>query len=215
MIRLFIFALVGLLSTKVYTQCAPDVKALLDKVNNGIDMEKGYHIDFTIEMEYVGEPSNIQEGALWVKGRQFHLVMPQQDFISNGQDIWVHLKQDKEVQIMRLEDESEWTNLSPVALFQSYCSADYQSRSLGRALEDQMEVEQVEFSPKDKSEDLFKIRVNVSTDKYEVVKIRSFFKDGSRITLKADDYQTAIDKEDSFFVFDPASHPGIHIEDLR
>ena len=215
MIRSLLFALISLLTFNGFAQCGPEVKALLDKVNEKVDLENGYHIDFTIEMQYVGEPSNIQNGELWVKGRKFHLIMPDQSFISNGTEIWVHLKKDKEVQIMKLEDGSEWTNLSPVALFQSYCSEDYQSHLLGRSIEDKAEVEQVEFSPKDKTQDLFKIRVNVTTDKYEVAKVKSFFKDGSRITLKANEYKTSVNKEDDFFRFDPSAHPGLHVEDLR
>jgi len=210
-----IFGLGLVTSTASFSQCTGEVKTIFDKINEKATDNSAYQIDFELQTEYVGEPSSSQRGKLTVQDKKFRLSMRDQEYISDGTSLWIHLKSDKEIQIFDLDDNSEWASLSPIQLLQQYCSDDYFSRSLGVTLEDQKEVIHVEFSPNDKDQDIFKVRISYDDAKSEITRMKTFNKDGSRITLNADNYRFDISESASFFTLETSSFPDAHIEDMR
>lgn len=204
-----------LLQTTLSAQCTGEVKRIFNQINEKVDQETAYQIDFELQMEYVGEPTTTQRGKLSVQDKKFRLTLNDQEYISDGNSLWIHLKSDKEIQIFNLDDNTEWANLSPIQLLQHYCSNDYVSRSLGATVEDQKEVIHIEFAPNDKDQDIFKVRISYDEKNNEISRIKTFNRDGSRITLQANNYQFKKLSDTNYFTLDLADHPKAHVEDMR
>lgn len=199
----------------IQAQCDPEVSKIVDQLQSKIDQQPAYEIDFSIEMNYVGEPASVQKGKMQIQEDQFKLVLQDQSIISNGKDLWIYLPTEKEVQILSLSDQSELKDLSPIHLLQVYCSEDYLSHSLGSSIVNGKNVEQIEFTPKDKSEEMFKVRVHFDPKKKEITEVKTFNKDGSRITILAENYDFHTTFASNHFNFSVQDHPGIHVEDMR
>ena len=201
--------------TSSQAQCGPRVQEVVTAVGDKFDASKAYSVDFIIGMNYVGEPATEQKGRITVQGNRFFLKMKDQQFVSDGQTLWIYMPEEKEVQILNVADQAEWSNLSPISLLQQYCSNDFMSRSLGLTMEDSKEVEHLEFTPVDKDQDVFKVRISYDQNSKEVSRIKTFNKDGSRITIDANKYQYDITTTASVFTLDTEKLEGVHIEDLR
>jgi outer membrane lipoprotein-sorting protein len=146
---------------------------------------------------------------------KFKLELPEQSYISDGSILWIIFSDEKEMQIMSIEDGLGTANLSPIQVLQHYCSNDFLSHNMGPNLEDGRQVEHLEFTPHDKNEDLFKIRISYDADKKEIYKVKSFNKDGSRMTLIANNYNFTPSVSSSTFQCNTADFDDYHIEDLR
>ena len=171
-------------------------------------------VDFELDLAYVGETSQIQKGQLKIMGSNFHLSLPDQKMICDGKALYIILSDAKEVQILPLGDEG-MTKLSPVDLLNQYCGNDFLSALQGKAKEDGKEVLHLEFTPVDKTEDLFKVRVSYLESQNEIYRIKTFSKDGSRMTLTATNYNFTESLPSHLFTFDEIQYQKYNIEDLR
>ncbi|MDX1685781.1 MAG: outer membrane lipoprotein carrier protein LolA, partial [Saprospiraceae bacterium] len=140
---------------------------------------------------------------------------PDQKILSNGQVLWIVLDDAKEVQIMSLDESTGLGALSPINILEQYCGDQFMAESMGTKDESGESMEIIEVAPLDKSEDIFKIRIEYHTEKKEIRKVKTFSKDGSRIILVASNYNFTPDFADVDFEYDSAQHPDYHIEDLR
>ena len=196
-------------------QCSPDVQSIIDKVEQKMKDTPAYTVNFKLDMSYVGESSQSQKGILYVDGDKFNLKLKDQSYISDGQQLCIVLKEAKELQILSLDDESGMSQLSPIQLLRQYCSDDYLSAVLGKAKEDDLDVLHMEFTPTDKDEDIFKIRISYLPTRNEIYRIKTFSKDGSRLILTASDYAFTTSHSSEMFLCSADNYPDFHIEDLR
>ena len=202
-------------SLTLYAQCDPYIESVVNDIEEQINVNKAYQINFQLELSYVGETPQLQKGVITVSENKFRLQLPDQTYISDGQNLWILFQEEKELQIMGLEDGLGTANLSPIQVLLHYCSEDYLSRNLGKTMEDEREVEHLEFSPHDKSDDMFKVRISYDSAKKEIYRVKSFNKDGSRMILTAGSYNFSPRVNDDTFVCDEKEYSDYHIEDLR
>lgn len=211
-----IFPVLSLLFTaQLQSQCSDEVQAIVTELHNRLNSSNGYQINFELEQSYVGETPDVQKGILTVNGSKFKLDLPQQKFISDGQQLYIVIDEAKEIQILSLGEETGLANLSPIAILEQYCKDDYVSRNLGPAEEDNREVFHYEFSPQDKNDEIFKIRVSFDQSNNEIYRVKTFSKDGSRMTLTAHSYNLSPNITSTTFTCNPSDFEGYNVEDLR
>ena len=204
-----------LLVSTVMAQCPPEIQSIVQEVQSRLDKTNAYRVDFSLEQSFVGESSNMQKGNLLVNGNKFRLELTDQSFVSDGNNLWIVIPSAKEVQIMSLDEETGLGSLSPIDILKQYCEDDFLSRSLGTSTEEGRQVEQLEFTPIDKDQDIFKIRISYDRERNEIYRARTFSKDGSRMTLTASSYNFNPDYQNDNFRYDTGAHPDYNIEDLR
>lgn len=169
---------------------------------------------FTLEIEFPGEPVDIQKGHMIQKGEKYWLDFESQTMISDGATLWLHLKNAEEVQINDVE-EDEGEVLSPSSMFKIYETEEFVYALTNEIAEKGVVVQQIEFKPLDPDSEYFKIRLEINKKTSEVIRMKSFSKDGTRYTLTMDKLTSNKDFPDYKFIFNKSECPDCHIEDLR
>ncbi|MEZ4933216.1 MAG: outer membrane lipoprotein carrier protein LolA, partial [Saprospiraceae bacterium] len=122
----------------------------------------------------------------------------------------------KEVQINNADEESEpGTISSPKDLLKAYEWDNYIYVLVNEFAEAGRVVQQIEFKPTDRDADFSKIRLTLDKKTMEVVRIKTFGKDGSRYTVTVNKLLPNASVNSSTFSFTKKECPDCHFEDLR
>lgn len=211
---LTLFVLFALSYTQISAQLIQDKDALdivhqLEKKYNSF---KSLEATFKLTIEIPEEESIIQSGNMIQKGNAYFLNTESQDIYSDGKSVWVHLKDDNEVQINSVEeDEASLINLSPKGIFALFDEEIYEYA----IVKNEGAINQIEFKPMDQDSEFSKIRISVDTKSKSLLNTKVFYKDGMRSTLEVGQVSTDQNYDDQQFVFDVDAHPGVYVEDLR
>ena len=192
----------------------PKAKAILEEIRQRMKDVDAISVKFNLEMEFPGQTVEKQKGMLYQQGKKFHIDIDQQSVISDGETIWFHLKDNKEVQIMDYDEES-MPFMSPVELLDQFIEEKFEYGLTGSGTEAGKSVHFIEFKPTDKYAEYSKIRLAVTQQGKEIVSFRVFNKDGSRYILMIENIQYNPTLKAGQFSFDPSKYPGLHVEDLR
>ncbi|MEM9991547.1 MAG: outer membrane lipoprotein carrier protein LolA [Bacteroidota bacterium] len=192
----------------------PQATAILDKLRSKYENLKAVQASFSLIIEIPEQAKEVQKGTLAQAGDQFRLTLNDQTFISDGKTIWLHLKNNNEVQIMdATENSGEF--LSPRDLMQIYEQENFVYALTNQLQEGNKLIEQIEFKPLDDNSDYSKLRLSVDKRKNEIVRIKAFGKDGARYTMRIDQWNANTNFPANHFTFDTKAFPDIYVEDLR
>ena len=193
----------------------PAAKAVLEKLKTKYESYNAMAIDFSLIIEFPEEPAETQKGNLLQQGEKFRLDMDAQSIISNGESLWLWLKNNKEVQINDADMEDSEEILSPNDLLKVYNSGEYIYALVNAYEENGILIQQIEFKPIDQFSEYSKLRLTIDKKKMEIMRIKAFSKDGSRYTLKIDKLTPNPTIADSKFVWTKNECPDCYVEDLR
>ena len=191
----------------------PAAVALLEKVSKKFRSYSAVKGKYTLiidnpEMDLNEE----QKGNFYIKGEMFKLETGGQEIICNNESIWIHLKDEKEVQINDYEPDEN--TITPTQIFTIYEQEFLSHLGAARRVGDKM-LEVVELTPLDKSKPYFKIKVFVDPATHHIQSAKVFDKSGSRFEYRIDQFTVNPKLTDDFFTFKPADHPGVEVIDLR
>ncbi len=194
----------------------PKAKATLDKLRKKYESFNSLEATFTLTIEVPEQPEEIQQGTLAQKGDKYRLELNDQHVYSDGQSLWLYLKNNNEVQINNVDETSEEGEiLSPKDMLKIYEKENYTYALTKAFTENGRLVEQIEFKPLDEYSEYAKLRLTVDKKNNDIARIKVFSKDGSRYTLEMTSLTPNKNFQDSYFVFNPDNFPGIYVEDLR
>lgn len=196
------------------TDSDPQAKAILDKLRLKYESLPSVEAAFSLIIEIPEQAKEVQKGTLAQAGEKYHLNLGDQSVTSDGETVWLHLKNMNEVQIMDVE-EGSGEFLSPKDLMQIYEQEDFVYALTNQIKEGEKLIEQIEFKPIDRDSDYSKIRLSIDKRKNEIVRIKVFSRDGSRYTMRIDKWSPNHDFPASLFQFDASKYPDIYVEDLR
>ena len=120
----------------------PAATAILDKMRVKYESFKTLAVNFTLEIEFPGEPKDVQKGYLIQKGDKYRLEFPVQTMVSDGETLWLHLKEAEEVQINDV-DEEEGEVLSPSGMFKIYESKEFVYALINERSENGIVIQQI------------------------------------------------------------------------
>lgn len=209
--KFFILFLLSLLAADLPGQ---DKKAtrILDKLYDAYSASSSITIDFDLTIQFPEEEATTLPSQVVQSGNKFVFSNSEHAYYGNGNDIWVYIAAQNEVQINDFEEEeSEDYFITPLDLLKQYGNGQYEYE----IREDRKSELDIEFKPIDEFSDYAKFRITVNPSKNEVSKIVAFGKDGTKISIDMGKLSRNISYPDSYFEFDAKKYPGVRIEDLR
>lgn len=190
-------------------------KALLEKARKKYESYKSIEADFTLTIEPAEGKKEIQKGKMWQLGEKYRILLELQEIICDGKSSWLYLKRNNEVQINDAGTKGSANAFSPKAMLALYRSGNFIYYMGGSGTEAGKSVQFIEIKPVDRKMEYAKFRVAVQKSTNQIVSMKTFNKDGSRITLSINKLNTTKKIEAAKFVFDASKYKGAHIEDLR
>ncbi|MEM6699059.1 MAG: outer membrane lipoprotein carrier protein LolA [Bacteroidota bacterium] len=222
--KLFFFFLFSIMITTAFAQkntmskaedSDPQATAILKKVQQKYEAFTSVGMDFSLIIKVPEMGEEVQSGKMLQKGENYRLEMKDQLIFSNGETIWLYLKNPiNEVQIMNVEEGMEGM-LSPKDLLKIYEQKDFVYALTNRVKKNGKWVQQIEFKPLKEDVDYSKLRVSIENQTNEVVQIEAFGKDGTRYTLVVNELTPNVSIADASFQFNKADYPDVYVEDLR
>ena len=212
LISLLLFLLAG--QALFAADADPRAKALLDEVKKKYESYKSLSIDFQLIIEVPGEERQIQSGKMIQQGEQYFVQLPDRNIYCDGKALWLYLKEEGEVQINDVDEEEEGI-LSPRDFLEIYQSDEYEYALTNEFTEKGRKLAQIEFKPKDADSDIAKLRLTIDRQSKEILQLRTFYKDGTRVGLVLSSLSANEIYPVETFRWKKAYCPDCYVEDLR
>ena len=193
-------------------------KAILDKMKTRYQGYATLGADFTLLIDLPGEELVTQRGALKQQGDKFRLDLDQQAIISNGETVWLYLKNNQEVQINDAEFDEEAAEgfMGPQDLLKIYERGDMEYALVNEQPQNGRVVQQIEFKPLEREDaEYSKLRLTVDKRTLDIVDIMAFAKDGSRYTFQLNKLYPDAAYTSGDFEWQTSECPDCYVEDLR
>ena len=205
----FLFSLVQL----SFAQQDPKAAKILDAMSKKYQTMKAFRANFvqTLENPSAKIKENM-EGDITVSGNKFRLKMSGQEVINNGSTIWTYMKSENEVNIS--ESDPEEQDMSPSRVFNMY-KKGYKYAYVGDEKVGGEVCNVIELSPEDKSNPIFKVRMNISKKDNSVKSWKMFKNNGNRYTFTIKNFTPNVPVDANTFAFDKSKYKGVKVIDLR
>lgn len=221
--KLFFLSIFSIFSLSIFAQdftktedSDPQAKAVLEAMRQKYEGYGTLQADFTLSLEFPEEPVVNQKGTMIQQGEQYRLKLDGRTIVSDGTSVWLYIENNQEVQINDAEEEGGSGSInSPKDLLRAYEWEDYVYVLSQEYSENGRVIQQIEFKPVSRDSDFSKIRLTLDKKSLDVIRIKTFSKDGSRYTLTVDKLQPNVSVNSSTFTFSKSECPDCHFEDLR
>jgi outer membrane lipoprotein carrier protein len=204
----------------VMAQQAETIDAKANTILQSLDKKtKAYKTitaDFTITTYGANKkPGDPLKGMLWVKGGKYKYDIKNQVVFSDSTTTWTYLKDANEVQINKVDPNSDKGSLSPATIF-SFYQKGFKSHFVDEEKVNNIVCECVELYPKHPEKEKYHtIRLFIDKLKNQVVQAILLMKDGTTQVISIDKFTPNSGVTDATFTFDKKNYPGVEIEDLR
>ena len=204
----------------LFAQSSPEAqaKAILDKMKVKYESYQTMGAEFSLLIDLPGETLETQKGTLKQKGEQFRLDLDAQSIISNGETVWLYLKNNQEVQINDAEFDEEAGDefMSPQDLLKIYERGDMDFALVNELPKNGRVLQEIEFKPTDRQNSEYsKLRLSLDKKTLDIVSIIAFAKDGSRYTFQLDKFIPNATYAANTFEWNTEECPDCYVEDLR
>ncbi|WP_294481152.1 LolA-like putative outer membrane lipoprotein chaperone [uncultured Bacteroides sp.] len=214
--RKYIFSLlIALLSLPVTAQQQQSqAKVVLDKTAEAFRKAGGVKADFTIKAVTSGLVEGTENGSIQLKGEKF--VLTTSDMITwfDGNTQWSYVVRNDEVNVSNPTPE-ELQQINPYTFLYMY-QKGFAYRMGAKKNFRGKAVWEVVLTAKDKKQDLERVTLYVTKDKYEPLYIcleQRGQQTSNEITVT--NYQTGLKYADNVFIFDKKQYPHAEVIDLR
>jgi len=208
-----LLALAATLALPAAAQQDPQAGKILDAVSAKYTALKSFQAGFTQTLENPAAKlkQNIT-GDITVSGQKYHLTASGQEVINDGKTTWTYLKNENEVNIA----DSDPTNqdMSPAQMYNMY-KKGYKYQLLKSVKEGGVTYDQIELTPENKTNDVFKVQILVSQADKSIKSVKTFKKNGTRTTFALRNFKANVPVTATSFAFNKAAHPGVKVVDLR
>ena len=192
-----------------------EAKNILEKLSKEYNSYASMEVTFDLILDLPDQSPETQNGKVIQKGDKYVLDLDDQAIYCDGNYVWLHLKDNEEVQINDIDEDADDAFLTPKDMMTIYESDDYTYGITGTEKSKGTSITLIEFKPTDPDSEYSKLRLSVDKKANRMTSMKVFSKDGSKYTLVVKDIIKNKDFADAAFVFDPKKFPGIHVEDLR
>ena len=197
----------------LFAQQDPKAAKILDAMSKKYQSMKAFKASFvqTLENPSAKIKENM-EGEITVSGNKFHLKMSGQEVINNGTTIWTYMKSENEVNIS--DNDPDEQDLSPDKIYTLY-KKGYKYVYLADEKVNGELCSVIELSPIDKSNPIFKVRMNISKKDNSVKSWKMFKNNGNRYTFTIKQFTPDVPVDATTFTFDKTKYKGVKVIDLR
>src|SRR5665647_563991 len=211
-----LFSILILVAGSLFAQQDAKAKEILDKLSQTSKSYKTVQIDFSFTLENKsGSVTETNEGMVALKGKSYRLHMPAMgmEVFSNGVATWSYLTESNEVNISDNEADSG-AALNPANLFTIY-EKGFNYTYIGEENIGGKASQVIDLFPTDKTKEFNKVRLYVDKAKSQILKAKTFNKDGNAYTLSLKNMKTDQNLTDDYFKFDVAKYPKVQVNDMR
>jgi outer membrane lipoprotein carrier protein len=212
--RISIFFFLFLATAQLlFAQQDPKAAKVLDAMSKKYQSMKAFKASFiqTLENPSAKIKENM-EGDITVSGNKFRLKMSGQEVINNGTTIWTYMKSENEVNIS--DNDPDEQDLSPDKIYSLY-KKGYKYVALADEKVNGELCSVIELSPTDKSNPIFKVRMNISKKDNSVKSWKMFKNNGNRYTFTIKQFTPDVPVDATTFTFDKTKYKGVKVIDLR
>jgi len=212
----YLFCVLMLVAGSLFAQQDAKAKEILDKLSQTSRSYKTIQIDFSFTLENkTGSVTETNEGSVALKGKSYKLHMPAMgmEVYSDGKTTWSFLTESNEVNITENEADID-AALNPANLFTIY-EKGFKYTFVGEESIGGKTSQVIDLFPTDKGREVNKVRLYIDKVKYQIIRAKTFNKDGNVYTLTMKSMKTDQLLADSYFKFDPAKYPKVEINDMR
>jgi len=213
---ILLFSVLILFTGSLFAQQDAKAKEILDKLSQTSRSYKTIQIDFSFTLENkTGSVTETNEGSVALKGKSYRLHMPAMgmEVYSNGIATWSYLTESNEVNITENEANSD-ASLNPANLFTIY-EKGFNYSYIGEETISGKVSQVIDLFPTDKTKEFTRVRLYVDKTKSQILRAKTFNKDGNAYTLSLKNMKTDQNLTDDYFKFDPAKYPKVEINDMR
>ena len=212
----YIFSvLIALLSLPVIAQQQQSqAKAVLEKTAEAFKKASGVRADFTLKALNDGRLEGRENGVIQLKGEKFMLKTSETTTWFDGKTQWSYMVRNDEVNVSNPTQE-ELQQINPYTFLYMYQKGfSYKLGTMktfrGKA------IWEVVLTAKDKAQDLERITLYVTKERYEPLYILLQQRaHPTRNAITVTGYQTGQKYADTLFTFDRKQYPSAEIIDLR
>ncbi len=211
-----IFSVLLLITGSLFAQQDTKAKEILDKLSQTNRSYKTIQIDFAFTLENkTGSVTETNEGSVALKGKSYRLHMPAMgmEVFSNGTAIWSYMTESNEVNITENDPNSD-DELNPANLFTIY-EKGFKYTYIGEETIAGKASQVIDLFPTDKTKEFTKVRLYVDKAKSQILKAKTFNKDGNAYTLSMKNMKMDQNLTDDYFKFDAAKYPKVEVNDMR
>lgn len=185
-------------------------KSILSKAKDKIKSANG--ISFTSQIiikDQEKKEKSRQKARVLLSGNKYQILVEKHIFYCDGNTVWHHNKETKEVVINNIEKEED-NILNPTKLFDNY-EKNFKAKFI-RENEDGTFV--IDLTPT-KGKEYHKIRLLIDKKNYQLKNMAMYYYDSSQTEYTIEQYRTDVTTSEADFVFNPAENKGIEIIDMR
>ena len=224
--KIFALSLVLFICSNVFAQnnqyikasdSDPAAKAMLKKVKARYEAYKTLEASFVLDIMIPEQEKIVQKGILSRQGDKYRIISPNQEVICDGNAIWFILSNNKEVQINDMPDPDEDDSiLTPQSIFNFYEKDNFVYFITNEPVENGKKLQEITFKPLDReTSDYSKLVLVVNKKTAEIIRVKTFAKDGSRYTFYIEKLKPNVPFDKGYFTFNAKNYPDYYVEDLR
>ena|ERR1035437_4354434 len=193
----------------------PKAKTVLEAVTKKVNSLKSLKANFVINLTggKGGKVNDTKKGTIILKGQKYHVTLSGQEIICDNKTIWTYNKDAKEVQITKFNPDEQ--TMSPAKLLTNFYDKEYKYSYKGEKKENGKNYDLVELLPIDNTKKFSKIELRIDKSTSMIAGGNILEKNGNKVQYTVSNVVTNSNVPDSDFSWDPKSHPGIEVVDLR
>ena len=201
----------GLVATSASAQIDTKAKGVLDAVSKKAATLKTLKANFTLKLSG-GKTKETRTGSFLMKGQKYHVTLPKQELICDGKTVWTYMKDGNEVQVSNFNPNEQ--SISPTKLFTNAYDKEFKYRYAGARKVAGKDCDIIELTPLKKGTQF--VKVELAVDKNSTIAGGNMYeKNGNLYQYEVSGYTPNAPVTDAQFTFDPKTHKGVEVVDLR
>lgn len=195
--------------TRVYEERGAQ---LLKTASEKLKALKSVKITFTYEMANERQDiEEIMEGVLFSQGNKYNMKVGDNQFISDGTNVWSYMEEIGEVQVNLVENTDG--ALTPTSILEEF-DQQYKSTFIRQESHLGRQVDIVDLVP-NQPQTFFKYRLALDARTNMMVYAIAYDRHGGTYTYSIKSLESNISIPPATFSFIPGNFPGIEVIDLR
>ena len=213
--NIILLSVLLLVITTLVAQKDPEAKRILDQLSEKTKSHTVIKTDFNIIYKNIKDNThNTSSGSIVMKDNMYHMNFMKTESFFDGKTLWSYLPDVNEVNISGQEPDSEDIFSNPKKLFTIY-EKGYKYQFIKNTDEENVNYSIIDLYPVDLNEDFSRIRLQINANDLFLKSATIFGKEGSHYIISFNNYNTSLNLDDSFFVFNTKDYPDVEIIDMR
>ena len=183
-------------------------KSILDLLSKKTKSYSSIKAEFTNTFSNtITDLNESQSGTIYLKENAYKLELESQIIISDGETNWIYLIDEEEVNITEIDDEEN--ELNPSKIFTIY-EDGYNYKFINEG----SNVYHINLIPIESSP-FSKVELFINKHKMQISSFNMIDKQGSNYKYTIDSFETNIEFNNNFFIFNTKEYPEVEVIDLR